>query len=793
MRSLFEQQQAAFEQQRQAFAENEERRAAEAARLLTTNQALTERIDQLLQLGQSEQDRRVQLEEELRQERARSAQAKPLVDSSKLGQKPPVVFGNTEAGWADWSWRFRNHMAAANQGARIAMKFAEAAGATPVSEEQVTSSGWAVLSDQLYSSLVGFTSDESSSIVRNTPEGHGLEAWRKLKERWHGSRTQGRVADKEALLQQEGVPDAQLGKALEDWEVLRTNYESKHATELPDEDAQIALLRLCSGDLRQHLNLHYEWEKETYAELRAYLVGYLERKRLPVPGRLAAGRGGSSGGGGSSGSGGSGGAGGAAPMDLSAAVRKEVAALRAANAELVAALGKGGGRGSPTPKPKPKPKAKAGGGRGAGGGGGGGATAQLQPWQPTEREKLLTCRHCNKPGHTERTCYALHPELQEAAKAHHKATRSAKRLAALTETPRDATGTAILAGLPRKLPAAQDQALLVAAANRGEREELEKLLEEERRALEDYLNGVTTLGSKEEEQALVDTLAKGTPATKTTLARATTTGGGTTAKEPKKKEERRREKRGVLFDTAAGASCVPLKEVEDRTPLPGVRGPELETASGEDVRSGGEMHDIPFHTGKQLLPARATAADVVQPILSAAEYCGPGGEFEATLRPTAPELRHTPTGAVFPLEWEDGTLKLAPAEGATEDAKLLKAKLAALLGRKARTGLVRSNPNQNGKKEEEKEKRTAKEQQTREAEKEKLRTAALEKAAELGSAAFRLSRAHLLALVRDSGARRTGGSSPTKKELFRLLTGELPAGAGRGLRPGKPGRELNAL
>ena len=173
-------------------------------------------------------------------------------------------------------------MAAANQGARIAMKFAEAAGATPVSEEQVTSSGWAVLSDQFYSSLVGFTSDESSSIVRNTPEGHGLEAWRKLKERWHGSRTQGRVADKEALLQQEGVPDAQLGKALEDWEVLRANYESKHATELPDEDAQIALLRLCGGDLRQHLNLHYEWEKETYAELRAYLVRYLEKKRLPV-------------------------------------------------------------------------------------------------------------------------------------------------------------------------------------------------------------------------------------------------------------------------------------------------------------------------------------------------------------------------------------------------------------------------------------------------------------------------------------------------------------------------------
>ena len=488
-------------------------------------------------------------------------------------------------------------------------------------------------------------------------------------------------------------------------------------------------------------------------------------------------------------------------MDLSAALRREVAALQAAHAEVVAALGKGGGRGTPAPKTKARAKAKAG-GRGAGGaaaGGGGGATAQLHPWQPTEREKQLTCRHCNKTGHTERTCYTLHPELSEAAKAHHKATRSAKRLAALTDAPRDAAGTAILAALPRKLPAATDQALLVAAANRSEREELEKLLEQERRALEAYLNGFTTLASPEEEQALVDTLAKEALAAKTTLAPTTTTGRGTTAKEagPKKTAERRREKRGVLLDTAAGASCVPLKTVEGRTPLEGVRGPELETASGEDVRSGGEMHDIPVHTGKQLLPARATAADVVQPILSAAEYCGPGGEFVATLRPTAPELKHTPTGTLFPLEWEDGTLKLAPAEGPTQDAKLLKAKLATLLEPKALSGLVRSNSAPTGrkekKKEKEKEKEKAKEKEKKKAKEQQTREEALKKLAELGSAAFRLSRAHLLALARDLGVREKGGSSPTKKEFFRLLTGELPAGAGRGLRPGKPGKELNAL
>ena len=129
-------------------------------------------------------------------------------------------------------------------------------------------------------------------------------------------------------------------------------------------------------------------------------------------------------------------------------------------------------------------------------------------------------------------------------------------------------------------------------------------MEQEGRALASYLDGCTTRDSLEEEQVLVDTLAKEALAAKTTLAPTTSTGGRTAAKgaKAKKTAERTREKREVLLDTAAGASCVPLKTVGGRTPLEGVRGPELETASGEDVRSGGEMHDIPVHTGKPLLP-----------------------------------------------------------------------------------------------------------------------------------------------------------------------------------------------
>ena len=97
--------------------------------------------------------------------------------------------------------------------------------------------------------------------------------------------------------------------------------------------------------------------------------------------------------------------------------------------------------------------------------------------------------------------------------------------------------------------------------------------------------------------------------------------------------------------------------------------------------------------------------------------------------------------------------------------------------------------NKSKKLEKTKTKNGAKKERTEE-EKLKLRTAALARVKELGSGAFRLSRLHLLALSRALGVRAAGGVAPSKKELFKLVTGELSDGAGSGLRPGRPGREL---
>ena len=107
--------------------------------------------------------------------------------------------------------------------------------------------------------------------------------------------------------------------------------------------------------------------------------------------------------------------------------------------------------------------------------------------------------------------------------------------------------------------------------------------------------------------------------------------------------------RGVLFDTAAGDSVLPLALAEKRTPLPGLKGPALETASGEPIQSAGEVYSVDFVTGGKLLPGRLTAANVVQPILAAAHYCGPGGDYRATLDAKNPHLLHLPTKETYPL------------------------------------------------------------------------------------------------------------------------------------------------
>ena len=112
--------------------------------------------------------RRITAEQQLAAERNRAMQTHPLGDTSKLGAKTPAIFDNDSTKWQEWSWKFRNHLAAANSVAREAMQFAEGRRAEALEEEEVERRGWKTPADQLYSSLVGFTTGESASIGMST-------------------------------------------------------------------------------------------------------------------------------------------------------------------------------------------------------------------------------------------------------------------------------------------------------------------------------------------------------------------------------------------------------------------------------------------------------------------------------------------------------------------------------------------------------------------------------------------------------------------------------------------------
>ena len=82
--------------------------------------------------------------------------------------------------------------------------------------------------------------------------------------------------------------------------------------------------------------------------------------------------------------------------------------------------------------------------------------------------------------------------------------------------------------------------------------------------------------------------------------------------------------------------------------------------------------------------------------------------------------------------------------------------------------------------------------QNKKNQREETKKAYLTQVATLGSEAWRLSRAHLRELARGLGAKPAADTDGrvSKKALFRAVTAAIPAGAGLGLRPGRPGREI---
>ena len=136
---------------------------------------------------------------------------------------------------------------------------------------------------KLYACLVSFTTDAANRIVRNSREGNGLEAWRRLHSEYDPTRSMRRVA----ILQQVQNPSRcerveDLRPALEEWLSKKRQYEMfTDRNGLPcqasDDSLVAAMFRLMSKSLEE--TVRFANEDENFQELYDRLLVYNSTKQ----------------------------------------------------------------------------------------------------------------------------------------------------------------------------------------------------------------------------------------------------------------------------------------------------------------------------------------------------------------------------------------------------------------------------------------------------------------------------------------------------------------------------------
>ena len=136
---------------------------------------------------------------------------------------------------------------------------------------------------KLYAYFVSFTSDAANRIVRNSGEGNGLEAWRRLHSEYHPTSSMRRVA----ILQQVQNPSRcqrveDLGSALEDWLSKKRQYEmftdrNGRPCQASDDSLVAAMFRLMPKSLEE--TVMFANEDEGFQELCDRLLAYSSTKQ----------------------------------------------------------------------------------------------------------------------------------------------------------------------------------------------------------------------------------------------------------------------------------------------------------------------------------------------------------------------------------------------------------------------------------------------------------------------------------------------------------------------------------
>lgn len=219
--------------------------------------------------------------------RAPQTSTNSMVDVKGLG-KPPH-YNNKEPDFVPWTRKVTNFVVSVHPGARDVLTLCQEAQEKVSLSDLLSDVGLEMdedslrsLDSQLFTVLASLTDDESFDIVSGTPEGSGLEAWRRLHRRWDPlttGRTRGLLR---AIMSPGRVKLAELQGAIERLEDLFRRYCARKGPDgerhqLSDDLRTAALEQLLPEELEKHCQLNRS-RLINYDKMREEVVMYAEAR-----------------------------------------------------------------------------------------------------------------------------------------------------------------------------------------------------------------------------------------------------------------------------------------------------------------------------------------------------------------------------------------------------------------------------------------------------------------------------------------------------------------------------------
>ena len=136
-----------------------------------------------------------------------------------------------------------------------------------------------VLNSRLYYVLISLTDKGAFTIVDNVEDSNGMEAWRRLCERYARTKRQKSVMSLVAIMGMKLPDDNTLENKFSQFETELDRYEKATGDELPQTAKIGILVAVTTGRLHEHLVLNMG-DYTTYDQIRTVILNYTRSRRI---------------------------------------------------------------------------------------------------------------------------------------------------------------------------------------------------------------------------------------------------------------------------------------------------------------------------------------------------------------------------------------------------------------------------------------------------------------------------------------------------------------------------------